>query len=232
VRYALLADIHANSYALEAALKSVERKNIKTLLIAGDFIGYYFWPVETFKLLESWNVIAVSGNHDTMFKKEIQDNRLRDSINTKYGSGLNVAMDELSKKDIDWLINLPNSCEFKANNEKILICHGSPWDEDEYIYPDSKDKLLDRYANLEVKWVVQGHTHYPMLEKIGNVTVINPGSVGQPRNRQVGAQWAMLDTASNTVEHYCEKYDLNSVVSESKKRHPEIPYLADVLERR
>ena len=81
-----------------------------------------------------------------------------------------------------------------------------------------------------MKWVVQGHTHYPMIRKFENISVINPGSVGQPRNKDQGAQWALLDTESDKIEHFCEQYDSSEVVMESKKRHPEIPYLADVLE--
>ena len=79
--------------------------------------------------------------------------------------------------------------------------------------------------------MVQGHTHYPMIKNYGKVTVINPGSVGQPRNRQLGAQWALLDTESDKIEHFCEKYDSSLVMMEAKKRHPEISYLEDVLKR-
>ena len=71
-----------------------------------------------------------------------------------------------------------------------------------------------------------------MYKQIGDVVMINPGSVGQPRNRQSCAQWALLDTYSGKVKYFCEQYDLSIVVEESKKRHPEIPYLADILERR
>ena len=62
--------------------------------------------------------------------------------------------------------------------------------------------------------------------------MVNPGAVGQPRNRQPGAQWALLDTESQKIAHFCEQYDSSEVVMESKKRHPELPYLADVMVRR
>jgi len=121
---------------------------------------------------------------------------------------------------------------YETKDGNVLLCHGSPWDRDEYVYPDSDDQSLSRYANLNIKWVIQGHTHYPMYKQIGDVVMINPGSVGQPRNRQSCAQWALLDTYSGKVKYFCEQYDLSIVVEESKKRHPEIPYLADILERR
>jgi putative phosphoesterase len=231
MRLALLSDIHGNHHALSAVLNVVRQKKIGTILIAGDFIGYYFWPVEVFQLLKPWNVVAVRGNHERMLDKARNDRNFFRRIDEKYGSGLSIALDQLDSKRIDWLTNLPDSLEYETENYKILLCHGSPWDRDEYIYSDSEDESLDKYASLDAKWVVQGHTHYPMIRKFGDVTVINPGSVGQPRNRHSGAQWALLDTESRKIEHFCEQYDLNKVVMESKKRHPEIPYLANVLER-
>jgi putative phosphoesterase len=231
MRLALLSDIHGNHHALSAVLNAVRQKNIGTILIAGDFIGYYFWPVEVFQLLKPWNVVAVRGNHERMLDKARNDRNFFRRIDEKYGSGLSVALEQLENKRIEWLTNLPDSLEYETEDGKILLCHGSPWDSDEYIYPDLEGESLDKYADLDAKWVVQGHTHYPMIRKFRDVTVINPGAVGQPRNRHPGAQWALLDTESRKIEHFCEQYDLNKVVMESKKRHPEIPYLANVLER-
>lgn len=232
MKLALLSDIHGNHLALSVALNAVKQKNIGTLLIAGDFVGYYFWPAEVFDILNSWNVVAVCGNHDRMLEKAISDKNFLRRKSKKYGSGLNIALDQLDREKINWLIHLPDSLEYETEDGKILLCHGSPWNDDEYVYPDSEGESIDKYASLDVKWVVQGHTHYPMIRNFGDVTVINPGAIGQPRDRHPGAQWALLDTKSQKIKHFCEQYDSSQVVMESKKRHPEIPYLADVLERR
>ena len=142
-----------------------------------------------------------------------------------------VALDQLDKKTIKWLTNLPNSLKYETEDGDVLLCHGSLWDSDEYIYPDADDESLARYSTLDVKWVIQGHTHYAMHKEIGGVTLINPGSVGQPRDRNPGAHWALLDTSLNKIDFLCEEYDIKKVVDESKKRHPEIPYLASILEK-
>jgi putative phosphoesterase len=232
VKLALLSDIHGNHYALKAVLNAVRHKNIDTLMIAGDFVGYYFWPVEVFKLLKSWHIVAVRGNHDRMLEDAANDQKYLLKMCKKYGTGLSIALDHLDEKMVEWLTHLPDSLEYKTKGGTILLCHGSPWDGDEYVYPDSESESLNRYASLDVKWVVQGHTHYPMYQRIDGVTLINPGSVGQPRNRQPGAQWALLDTDLQKVEYFCEQYNVIEVVKESKKRHPEIPYLANILERK
>lgn len=231
MKFALLSDIHGNSFALEAVLNAVKKKSINTLIITGDFIGYYYWPVEVFDLLSSWHVIAIRGNHDRMLEfSNNKDYRLK--IRKKYGSGLDIAYEQLDRNTIEWLMDLPDKYEFKVNKDnKLLLCHGSPWDGDEYVYPNANDKSLNRYATLNVKWVVQGHTHYPMYEENGDVILINPGSIGQPRNSQTGAQWAQLDTNTNKVDFFCEQYDIKYVVQEAKKRDPEIAYLSNILQK-
>jgi len=232
LKLALLSDIHGNCYALKAVLEEIKRRNIDTLIITGDFVGYYFWPVEVFKLLKGWNVIAIRGNHDKML--ECTNNKAyRVKIRKKYGSGLDIALDQLDKKNIEWLMHLPNSFEYETKDGGILLCHGSPWDGDEYIYPDVNNDLLSKYSNIgtDVKWVVQGHTHYPMCKNVYGISIINPGSVGQPRNGQLGAQWALLDTTSGKLKHFCERYEISKVIRESERRHPEIPYLAKILQR-
>jgi putative phosphoesterase len=231
MKIGLLGDIHGNIFALISVLNAVRQKNIDTLLITGDFVGYYFWPAEVFEILKPYNVVAVRGNHDRMLEKATNDESYLLKMSKKYGSGINIALDQMDEKKIEWLNHLPDSLEYETKDGSILLCHGSPWDGDEYVYPDLESKLLRRYATLNVKWVVQGHTHYPMHKKIGDITIINPGSVGQPRNRQPGAHWAMLDTNSQNVEFFCEQYNVNKVIEESNRRHPELPYLANVLDR-
>ena len=231
MKLGLLSDIHGNCYALKAVLDALKCKDVDTLIITGDFVGYYFWPAEVFNLLKNWDVVAVCGNHDRMLESAINDKSYRLKVLKKYGSGLDIALKELDKKTIRWLMHLPNLLRYETKDGDVLLCHGSPWDGDEYVYPDLNDESLNRYAGLKARWVVQGHTHYPMHKKIGDISVINPGSVGQPRNRQTGAQWALLDTESGEVTHFCEQYDLSKVIKESDKRHPEITYLTNILER-
>ena len=231
MKIGLLGDIHGNIYALTSVLNAVWQKNIDTIIITGDFIGYYFWPKEVFELLKQSNVVAVRGNHDKMLKTAKKDKVYLEKVSRKYGNGLKIALDQLDDESVEWLSNLPDLVEYETQDGKILVCHGSPWDGDEYVYPDLDNESLNRYSKLSAKWIIQGHTHYSMHCKIGNTSIINPGSVGQPRNKKPGAHWALLDTSLNTVDFFCERYNIKKVVEESRERHPEIPYLANVLER-
>ncbi|MBL1140626.1 MAG: metallophosphoesterase family protein [Proteobacteria bacterium] len=232
MRLALLADIHGNHFALQAVLDSIKRHEVGKLLIAGDFLGYYFWPREVLELLSAWDVNAIRGNHEDMFVKAGKSPEFLEHVNANYGEGLQVALDTLTSDQINWLENLPHSLEFDTGGSKILLCHGSPWDPDEYIYPDADNEIFEKCAQTGYDWIILGHTHYPMINRSLNATIVNPGSVGQPRNRQPGAQWALLDTESCEINLFCEKYNATHLIKESRGRHPELPYLADVLVRK
>ena len=73
MKFALLSDIHGNSFALKEVLKAVKKKKITTLIITGDFVGYYFWPLEVFELLKGWIIVAIRCNHDRMLEAAIKD---------------------------------------------------------------------------------------------------------------------------------------------------------------
>jgi len=79
--------------------------------------------------------------------------------------------------------------------------------------------------------VVYGHTHYPVVWQDGETTVVNPGSVGQPRDGTPGACWAMWDTVDLSVTLKRENYDSSKVQTEARRRDPALPYLADILTR-
>jgi hypothetical protein len=68
-----------------------------------------------------------------------------------------------------------------------------------------------------------------MMERAGKTLLVNPGSVGQPRNRIPAANWALLDTASQDLSLMTAPYDASPVVALAAQRHPELPYLANVL---
>lgn len=231
MKIALLSDIHGNYFALKAVLEAVKKKNVNTLMIAGDFVGYYFWPKEVFEALESWDIVAVRGNHDRMLLEVSKDPEKLVLLSKKYGDGLKIALDLLDRNTFNWLTKLPDSIKYEVKNKRILLCHGSPWNEDEYVYPDSKTDSLLRYTSIDCNIVVQGHTHYPMCKKVNGIKIINPGSVGQPRNRELGAHWALLDTELEEVDFFCEFYNSSIVIKESIKRHPDIPYLANILKK-
>lgn len=231
MKLGLLGDIHGNADALRAVLTSAVSLGVEKLLITGDLVGYYFSPLEVLGLLDSWDTYIVRGNHEEMLRIARIDDKFLIKVDARYGTGLRTALEQLASDQLNKLCDFPHPLKIEIDRCKILLCHGSPWDIDCYVYPDAGPELLARCAMQEFDLVVQGHTHYPMLHQIGETLLVNPGSVGQPRNRQPGAHWALFDTESRKVTLNCEAYFTRSVIAESRLRHPEIPYLAEILER-
>ena len=231
MRLALIGDIHGNSVALRVVLERAAVEGVEALLITGDLIGYYFDPRGVLDLLAPWRRYVVRGNHEDMLANVTRDPGLLPRIDKQYGSGLRVALETLTRDEIQMLSTLPHPLDIDLDGMKILLCHGAPWDNDYYVYPDAGADLVARCARPGYQLVVLGQTHYPMIREAGGTVVINPGSVGQPRNRKPGAHWALLDTRSGEMDLRSEKYDCAVLAADARKRHPEIPYLAEVLER-
>lgn len=232
MKIGLLGDIHANSAALTAVLSSARLLEVETLLVTGDLVGYYFSPREVLDMLREWDAHIVRGNHEDMLIQAISSPEFLEEVDRRYGSGLRIALDALEQSDIEWLSSLPHPKSIKIEDCNILLCHGAYWDIDFYVYPDAQNELLERCAVKSYDLVVQGHTHYPMKYKFGDTLLVNPGSVGQPRNRQPGAHWAIFDTNTREVHMLCEKYDASAIIDASRTIHPELPYLSEVLLRK
>lgn len=231
MKVGILGDIHGNYLALRAVLEAANEQGVERLLITGDLVGYYFWPAEVLDLLASWNIEVVRGNHEEMLAGARREPSLLEEVERRYGSGIRVALEVLSPAQLDWLENLPHPQEVRVGDYRILLGHGSPWGLSQYIYPDVVDSFADRLSATGYDLIVLGHTHYPMERQCGKVMVVNPGSVGQPRNRQPGAHWMVLDTEQRTISKYIEAYDIDWVVRQSHRRHPHFAYLVEVLSR-
>jgi putative phosphoesterase len=229
MKLALLGDIHGNHQALEAVLSAASNAGVEQLLVTGDLVGYYYHPARVMDLLHPWKKYIVKGNHENMLEKARLDSNYLEKVVFRYGSGLAVAIEQLSKNQLDELCYLPLCEALEIDGFKIYLCHGAPWSNEQYVYPDASDDLLARCALDNFNLIVMGHTHYPMQKKIGNTLLINPGSVGQPRNRKPGAHWAMFDTMSGCVNFYNEPYDSSSLEQECQSLNPSLPYLVDVL---
>ncbi|MDP2127601.1 MAG: metallophosphoesterase family protein [Pseudohongiella sp.] len=231
MRLALIGDIHGNHLALQAVLNAAIAQSVDLLLVTGDLVGYYFAPLKVLEQLAAWEKFVVRGNHEDMLAASRVDTKFSHEVEKRYGCGVRLAIEQLSDKQLDDLCSLPHPLELSLGGLRILLCHGSPWDVDQYIYPDAGSDLMIRFDSYDFDVVVMGHTHYPMIREMGKTLLVNPGSVGQPRNRQPGASWALLDTESRSVTLHCENYDCSALVNECQRRHPAIPYLSEVLQR-
>lgn len=233
MRIAILSDIHANASALNAVLRSSHCLSADVLMIAGDFVGYYFEPKAVLQLLKSYKktIFMVRGNHEEKLFRAKKSVKELEKISSKYGPGIQIALEQLTDSEVSWLARLPHPLEINKFEYSILLSHGSPLNIDQYVYPNNSVQDILQSLSKIPDVLIMGHTHYPLVEKVDGCLVINPGSVGQPRNRIPGAHWALLDTSTMSVDSFVEPYDLFVLQQSCLKIAPEFPYLCEVLTR-
>ncbi len=231
MKIGLLGDIHGNAIALQSVTSAASAAKVDRLLVTGDLVGYYFAPLHVLELLSGWTCDVVRGNHEVMLAKARYDEIFLAKLESRYGSGVRVALDQMNAEQLDYLCALPHPLEIAIDGVRILMSHGTPWDLDKYLYPDADAAAFERCIHGNHDLVVMGHTHYAMRRHVGTTLVANPGSVGQPRDRKPGACWALFDTTDRSLELRREPYDSSALVRECQLRHPELPYLSEVLHR-
>jgi len=231
MKVGLLADIHGNADALAVVLDAARTHGVERILFAGDYVGYYYEPDRCLDLLSEWDVTSVRGNHEDMLEGLLAHPSCAEAIRKLYGSGLATAGHVLSESQLAFLTALPVRQTLEIGGASVLLCHGAPWDTNQYVYPDADAALLSRFGAVEADYVVMGHTHYSFTAPSGAVRLINPGSVGQPRDRRPGAAWGLLDTTTREYYSRIEPYDVSRVASRSRETDPHLPYLWEVLAR-
>jgi len=215
MRYLVITDIHANLEALETCLADGDVRGYDRVLVLGDLIGYGPDPnavVERIRELEP--AAIVRGNHD----KVAQGLSEAEGFNIVAKSAAEWTLRTLSETNRRWLIELPAGPV--TIDELVEICHGSPYDEDAYIF-DELDALRAMKA-CRRPLCLFGHTHYPVTFQLSNGTLLatgpataatselvlkpegtyllNPGAVGQPRDGDPRAAYAIVDTKKRRVE--------------------------------
>ncbi|MBN1525229.1 MAG: metallophosphoesterase family protein [Spirochaetales bacterium] len=212
MRYAILSDIHSNLEALYAVRQKLQTMRIDKILCLGDIVGYNADPALCIQWVNDNASCIVRGNHDkavfNMFHEKRFNHYARDAIRwtRKVLSGN-------EKTCLKTLTEGP-----KEEPEGIVLCHGTPFDEDAYLHsPESAEEsftFLDE--NMPNSWICFfGHTHVPVViddqdhliltEKPVTLSrskryLINPGSVGQPRDEDCRASFGVLDDEKNSFE--------------------------------
>ncbi len=188
MKIGLIADPHSNLAALEAVLKDMPR--VDQLICAGDLVGYAVEPNEVVKLARVKRMQTVMGNHD--YAAVTRDVR---GFNPLAAQAALWTAEHLHKENLEYLSNLPTHLELTYGKQRLYMVHGSPRDPlNEYIFSDIPNRVLaELVRDLDADIVMLGHTHTPMERVIFGKLVINPGGVGQPRDRDPRASYAILN---------------------------------------
>lgn len=204
MKIGLLADVHGNIYGLNACLDKLRTIGVDRILCAGDIIGYYPFVNEVIEALKDNDVTTIRGNHEAYFLGHI---KISEERFKQYS--LDWVERNLNPPHRTFITELPESYSLELDSGKLTMFHGSPWSIEEYVYPDHRS--FDRFLDLDATVIVLGQTHIPMLHKVGQVMIVNPGSCGQPRDFIPQASCAVIDTETMEVQFHRVDYDIDSV---------------------
>lgn len=221
-KIAIISDIHGNNSAFRSVWAKI--KNYPLILNVGDLTGYYPDINPVINQLKLKKVKNILGNHD----RYLVERRLPLDINSAVVAPFEDNLKNITSQNLALLKSLPQNETFKLDGIKIGLYHGSPFDRDEYIFPD---RSLTRFKKLNFDVLILGHSHWPMVKKIGKMMIVNPGSVGQPRDYDCRASYAILDTESKKIVIKRQKYN----VQKTLRRIEELdfdPELGSVLTRK
>ncbi|WP_435177533.1 metallophosphoesterase family protein [Halorussus sp. AFM4] len=201
MRIGVLSDVHSNSVAFEAVL--ADMPDVDALVCAGDVVGYNPWPAECLETVRERGIPTVMGNHD---RAVASGTAFR--FNRMAKAGVELARERLSEDQLDWLADLPD--ERREFDGRVKVVHGHPDDPDHYTMPE--EFSADLLGEEDV--LVMGHTHVQHAEEYAEGVVLNPGSVGQPRDGDPRAAYAVLDLEDRSVDLRRVEYDVDAVREE------------------
>jgi len=228
MKICLFSDIHGNGAAFEEAYPCLINENADLNIFLGDLCGYYFDEIEIYHTLKDMpNLVSLKGNHDDMLLSAVSgDKNVQAQYLLKYGTSMENFLNKDNGMLVDWLLKIPESYCFEDFD--LMCCHGSPTNKmNGYVYPDTD---LNGVNGLEQNNVFLGHTHYPMMRFIGDKMIVNPGSLGQPR--QGGwPTYAVVTLPDRKVEFKEVHYDINRLNKILNKGGEKNSYLKDVLLR-
>lgn len=222
MRYLVLSDVHGNLEALDAVLARVRRKRFDVVLMLGDVVGYGAAPNQVVERLAALapRMYRVRGNHD----KVVAGIDRGGDFNDVALAAARWTERRLSPANLRWVRELPRGPVDVA--EDLAICHGSPLDEDAYVFSDYDAEQIFEAHRPRVTFF--GHTHVTSvftatsdgvrvrpLRGEGRLVIqpdrrylLNPGSIGQPRDRDPRASYMIYDAARQVVRWYRVAYAL------------------------
>jgi diadenosine tetraphosphatase ApaH/serine/threonine PP2A family protein phosphatase len=222
MRIAIVSDVHANLAALQAVLRHAEgQRALDAVWSLGDFVGYGPQPNQVIALLRELPLVAVSGNHDLAATGAMDTS----DFNEDAAAANRWNASQLTVGNAAFLRELPATVE--RDDERMVLCHGSlRWPAWEYVITEEAARA--QFQRMQVPWSFVGHTHIPLVieeAEDGEILadaprdgeaialgdrrlILNPGGVGQPRDGDPRAAYAVLDTGAGRVEFYRVPYPI------------------------
>jgi diadenosine tetraphosphatase ApaH/serine/threonine PP2A family protein phosphatase len=227
MRRAFISDIHSNIEALEAVLDDIEKQSVDETICLGDIVGYGATPNECTEIVRKRIRITLLGNHDAAAVK-LLDTQL---FNSHAKFAIEWTSRRLTKVNREFLVSLP----LTGLEDKFTLVHATPYEPGKWYYITSLEEAAFNFQHFETAVGLVGHTHIPLivildkksvyahqsdrinLRRPGGRYLINVGSVGQPRDRNPKACYAVYDDGSGDFFFRRVAYDIPKTQSRMRR---------------
>ena len=209
MRVLLISDIHSNWVALSAI-----QEQFDLCLCLGDLVDYGLAPVPVVDWVMTHAQVTVRGNHDHAVAQRVP---------ARPGSGFRELAcltrpqhwELLQNRQLKYLSRLPLTSTLEIDGLRYYLVHASPRDPlDEYVL-DGEAGWRQRVEGIEADLICVGHTHVQSLLDLGSMRVLNPGSVGQPRDLDPRAAYAIIDNGK--IELRRVEYDIEAALQQMEQ---------------
>lgn len=225
MRYAILSDIHGNLDALQAVLEALHDERIDAVACLGDIVGYGPEPRECLRAIRKYDSLIIAGNHDYAVANKIDI----EAFNAMAREATCWTRKELSASEIEFLGNLP----LVAHLDTCDLVHGSLYSPELFDYVQNSYDAHLTMSRMRSSVCFIGHSHVPVnflqtdiiaynfLKEIrllpGAKVIVNVGSVGQPRDYDPRACFAVYDSEEQLVRVRRVEYDIDAVAAKIQK---------------
>ena len=220
MRIAVLSDIHGNLPALEAVLDDAPQVDMHVCL--GDIVGYNPWPADCVDRIREVADATVTGNHERRLIAGYESYR----VNRPAYEGLELADEQLTTEQREWIADLPEVETVSSPAGEVVLVHSHPdpairWKREGYVYPRDFTQM-GAFLDEDDAALLMGHTHVQHAVDMseydgGSELIVNPGSVGQPRDEDPRAAYAIIDLDAGQVDERRVEYDIGSVQEEIRR---------------
>lgn len=191
MRLAFISDIHANIQALSAVAQFLEAQVVDQVVVVGDLVGYGANPGPVIDFVQQQEYLACLGSSDLRVALPLGDRATRQGVAEQV---IGWTRDVLLPEQMEYLRGLPVGGRLKVPEGRIRFFHGSPHDPEQKLDLSGPEEALSVLAaQFPARLIVSAGTHIPFVRRVGEVTFLDPGSVGLSLNHEPGADVAVVD---------------------------------------
>ena len=224
MRYALLGDIHGNTEALSVVLNSIREQQVDKIICLGDVVGYGAEPVQCLEMIRALGCDCIAGNHDWAAVGKLSI----DCFNAYAKAAALWTRDQLNDDQKQWLSSLPLTLSY----EHCAVAHGTFHQPEAFNYIQTvfdAQQSFEALKRMDARLGFLGHSHVPVgFFDTDPITytldpeipvdedmaiIVNAGSVGQPRDENNKASYALFDTDAGMVHITRLAYDIDAAAN-------------------